>query len=167
MENRRWRSGGCSPRSNTNKGVGVYAGRVILVLLIAVLAASAILFHACEASAHPVLSKAQVKQAKAGVPSGAAKWGQMTNGYWSRWLWKYRHRRLTVPELHKALLIIWRESNGRPGVVNSSSGCAGLFQLLPGHSRGKYNLLNPRTNISLAGMLYVRLSWRPWALTAW
>lgn len=145
----------------------MYAYRAIVILLFFVLAVSALIFHACDAQAHPRLSNEQVKIAKAGVYHPAAKWGQMVNRYWSRWLWRYKHRRLTVPELHKALLVIWRESNGQPGCVNPSSGCTGLFQLLPAHARGKYNLKNPVTNISLAGMLYVRLGWRPWAATAW
>jgi hypothetical protein len=141
-------------------------------LLLPVAAATVLLFVGlaigCQvAQAHPLLSKSQVRVAKRDVPAPAAKWGQMVNRYWSRWLWKYKHRRLTVAELHKALLIVWRESNGQPREVNGSSGCAGLFQLLPAHSQGKYDLLNPKTNCSLAGMLYVRLGWRPWAATAW
>jgi len=137
--------------------------RVVLSVLLLVLAGAIAPPSRADAAAGE-LSRAQVRIACRSVPAGAARWAHAVNRYWGRWLARYQHRRLTVSELRRALLIIWRESNGQPRVVNHSSGCAGLFQLLPAYGRGRYNLLQPQTNISLAGMLYVRRGWAPWAL---
>jgi hypothetical protein len=98
------------------------------------------------------------------LPDSVERWRPLVRLYWDRWLVKYRHRHISAAEIRRALLIIQRESNGYPRAVNPVSGCAGLFQLLPGYARGRFDLFNPRTNISLAGMLYVRRGWRPWAL---
>lgn len=135
------------------------------LLVAAALALALVVLSASDAEA---LSKKQIRVAKKGVPAAAARWAPIVNMYWDRWLKKYKGRRLTVPELHKALLIIWRESRGNPRCVGPAPYyCRGLFQLLPGHARGKWDLFKARVNASLAGMLYVRLGWRPWASTAY
>ncbi len=111
------------------------------------------------------LSTAQVKRAAAGMPPSVARWAPTVNKYWGRWLWRYKHRCLTVTELRRALRVIRTESRGSPRARNPVTGCTGLFQLLPGYSRGVYDLRNARTNISLAGQLYVRRGWSPWPWT--
>jgi len=138
-----------------------------LLAFLAALTVSLADIPTAQAASHPTLTRQQVRTAQHGVHSAAARWAPQVNRYWSRWLWRYLHRRLTVAELHRALLIIWRESGGQPGEVNPTSGCAGLFQLVPGHWRGRFDPFNPITNISLAGMLYVRRGWAPWATTAY
>jgi len=106
-------------------------------------------------------------EARGDLPQSVYRWHLMVHKYWQRWSLRILHRRITNAEVHKALWIIYRESRGDPRAVNRYSGCAGLFQLLPGYSRGKYNLLDPRTNCSLAAQLYVRRGWAPWRATAW
>jgi len=114
------------------------------------------------------LSASQVRKAQRGVPRASARWAPLVNKYWSRWLQKYKGRRLTAGELNRALWVIHYESSGRPRCVGPGPYyCRGLMQLLPGHGRGRYDLFNPRTNISLAGQLYCRRGWRPWAATAY
>lgn len=100
-----------------------------------------------------------------GLPACARRWCPAVRHYWGRWVRKYKHRRLTRTESRRALRVIYVESRGRAWACNSRTGCTGLFQLLPGHSRGIYNLRHGATNISLAGMLYVRCGWRPWPWT--
>ena len=100
-----------------------------------------------------------------GLPACARQWCPAVRRYWGRWVRKYKHRRLTRTESRRALRVMFVESRCRPGARNPRTGCTGLYQLLPGHSRGIYNLRHGATNISLAGMLYVRLGWRPWPWT--
>jgi len=137
---------------------------VLLVLLISLTAAVAA--TDAQAASHPKLSKRCVRLAQRGVPRPAARWAPLVNRYWSRWLWKYKHRRLRTWELRKALWVIWRESRGNPRDVTSASGCTGLFQLLRAHGHGR-ELTNPRTNISIAGQHFAFKGWAPWRATAW
>lgn len=135
----------------------------IALILLAVLAAAPsaqaqVRHHPCQ------LTRSQVHRACRRVPTAAARWAGLINKYWSRWLARIQHRHLAEAELHHALLIVWRESNGRPRARNPYSGCSGLFQLLPVYSRGKFDLMNPVTNISLAGELFSRRGWQPWRL---
>lgn len=127
------------------------------------LSASAVWPSDAAARAHQ-LSRAQCRAAAIGVPKAAARWAGLVNHWWSKWHWKVRYHGITGAELHKALLICWRESRGLARARNSSSGCAGLFQLQPAYARGRYNLMRPLTNISLAGQLFARRGWSPWAL---
>lgn len=143
-----------------------YAIVLALLALLASLAAATLAADA-QAASHPKLSKKCVRLAARDVPRAAARWAPLVNRYWSRWLWKYKHRRLKTWELRKALWVIWRECRGNPRCVNPASGCAGLFQLIPGHWHGRFDPFSPKTNISLAGMLYVRRGWAPWRATAW
>lgn len=83
--------------------------------------------------------------------------------YWSRWLWRHGRKRLTVAQLNRALWVIWYESRGDPGL--RAGRCYGLFQVDRAHS--SLNLRNPVTNVSLAGQLFVRRGWSPWAATAY
>jgi hypothetical protein len=110
------------------------------------------------------LTKSQVRLASRGIPATAARWAPTINKYWTRWHYRLLGHGLTVSELRYALLICLRESRGLPNARNPYSGCSGLFQLLPAFSRGRYNLYNPVTNISLAGMLFARRGFSPWQI---
>ena len=92
------------------------------------------------------------------------RWRFYVSKYWNRWCVVILHRRATAAEIHRALVIIKRESRGKWRAVNRVSGAVGLFQLLPGYSRGKYDLRDPRTNCSLAAQLWVRRGWQPWRM---
>jgi len=100
-------------------------------------------------------------EARGSLPQSVYRWHFMVHKYYQRWSLRVLHRRITNAEVHKALWIIYRESRGNPRAVNRYSHCTGLFQLLPGYSRGKYDLRDPRTNCSLAAQLYVRRGWQP------
>lgn len=119
---------------------------------------------AAEAKAYPQLSKKQEKIAKRGLPHAVQKYAHVVNRYWSKYLWKDGHRRLSVRALRNALCVIWWESNGRR-YCKTGVHC-GIFQIRRDHFRGR----NPWRIVSQAatsGMLYARLGWRPWAQTAY
>ena len=99
-----------------------------------------------------------------GYPQTVRRWCPLVRELFGRNVRQRLHRSFSAAEARHALYIIWRESRGLPWVVNRSSGCTGLFQLLPGYSRGKYNLANPRSNVGLAAQLYCRRGWQPWAV---
>ena len=92
------------------------------------------------------------------------RWRFYVHRYFDLWARRILRRRVSNAEIHHALVIIKRESGGNWRAVNPRSHCTGLFQLLPGYSRGKYNLLDPRTNCSLAAQLWVRRGWQPWRM---
>jgi Putative peptidoglycan binding domain/Transglycosylase SLT domain len=58
--------------------------------------------------------------------------------------------------------IIWRESRGQPGVVNSI-GATGLMQVMQRYYPG-VNLTDPFTNLQVSYNLYKSRGWKPWAL---
>lgn len=62
-----------------------------------------------------------------------------------------------------ALCIIKWESGGNPNAVNSSSGAAGLFQIMPfwWDAYGG-NRFNPETNVALAAKIYADYGWGAW-----
>ena len=95
------------------------------------------------------------------------RWRFYVSKYWNLWARRILGRHVTNAEIHRALVIIKRESGGNWRAVNPRSHCTGLFQLLPGYSRGKYDLRDPRTNCSLAAQLWVRRGWAPWRASAW
>lgn len=139
---------------------------MLALLALSVALVEAAVAPAADAASHPKLSKKCVRIAQRDVPRAAARWAPLVNRYWSRWLWRYKHRRLKTWELRRALWVIWRESRGRPGNVNRSSGCTGLFQLLPAHGHGR-TLRRAITNISIAGQHFAFKGWAPWAATAY
>lgn len=114
-------------------------------------------------SSPPRLSAKQVRRAQAGVPRAAARWAPTVERYWSRWLWRHGRKRLTVAQLNRALWVIWYESRGDPDL--RAGRYYGLFQVDRAHS--SLDLRNPVTNASLAGQLFARRGWRPWAATAY
>jgi len=59
------------------------------------------------------------------------------------------------------LWVIQHESSGNPSAVNSSSGAAGLAQILPA-AHGSGNWTDPETNIAYAAKLYKQSGWKPW-----
>jgi hypothetical protein len=65
-----------------------------------------------------------------------------------------------------ALIIMRRESGGRPTARNLASGCAGLYQLAPLWWRGRYNPYDPDTNVRLAVTIWRSSGWSAW-VTAW
>ena len=134
----------------------------LVVFIVMAAVAAACLVSVEEAHAYPKLSKKQVRIAQRNVPRRAAKWAPLVNKYFSKYLWKVRHRKLRRNELRHLLWVIWRESRGNWRCVYR--GHYGLFQVSGGHFRGR-NRLRPVSNVATAAMLYARLGWRPWAAT--
>lgn len=62
--------------------------------------------------------------------------------------------------------VVWRESNGRPQVVNRCSGCYGLLQLHPCHwgGKGRAWIRDPFNQLRLGWKLYRGSGASPWAL---
>lgn len=62
--------------------------------------------------------------------------------------------------------VVWRESNGRPQVVNRCSGCYGLLQLHPCHwgGKGRAWIRDPFNQLWLGWKLYRGSGASPWAL---
>ena len=119
---------------------------------------------AAEAKAYPQLSKKQEAKAKKGLPRAVQKYAHVVNRYWSKYLWKDGHRRLSVKVLRNALCVIWWESRGKK--YDRLGRYCGIFQIDVAHFKGR----NPWRIVSQAatsGMLFARLGWRPWAQTAY
>ncbi len=78
-----------------------------------------------------------------------------------RWVWLSRQVGWPRSQVPALMYVINRESRGDPGVVNPSSGCAGLLQLHPLHGLGE-TALDPRTNLSFGLRLWRSNGWTPW-----
>lgn len=96
-----------------------------------------------------------------GLPATVRRWCPVVRYYWGRWQWRYRDRRITEAEVGHALRIMYRESRGLPYVHNGPY--QGLYQIWYKHAP-QYNLFRGPVNVSVAGQMFVRLGWAPWAL---
>ena len=146
--------------------------RRIVVLILAVLLAGVVGYAALTALRDsPAYGAERVRAAHAvpghscrtcrGLPSTVRRWCPVVRYYWGRWQHRYRDRRITEAEVRHALLIMQRESRGLPYVRNGQF--HGLFQIWWRHAPA-YNLFRGPVNVSVAGQMYVRLGWGPWAL---
>ena len=88
-----------------------------------------------------------------GGTSSGTRWGPLA--LWVGW------PRACIPNL---VYIIMRESSGRPNAVNSSSGCAGLLQILPSNVSQPWRLFDPEYNLRQGLRVYRLAGWSPWAL---
>jgi len=102
--------------------------------------------------------KARLAKAKRGVPYKSRRYAKLVSRYFA----KYLHRPLGVRELRRLLWVIHYESGGNPRCVYR--GHYGLFQLMPGHLRGR-PMFKPVSNIATAAMLYARNGRAPWLAT--
>jgi soluble lytic murein transglycosylase-like protein len=62
-----------------------------------------------------------------------------------------------------ALSVMRKESGGDPSAVNSSSGCAGLFQLSHHHGTMQQRL-DPAYNVATAARLHAAGGWSAWSV---
>lgn len=65
--------------------------------------------------------------------------------------------------------VLYRESKGSPGVVNGSSGAAGLLQFMPPWYHGEWGYpafdpFDPRANLKAGVWLWHREGWNPWSM---
>lgn len=74
-----------------------------------------------------------------------------------------KYLRWPSSQLGNATTCIRRESSGNPRALNSSSGCAGLFQLSPGHWAGHFDPFDARLNAAYSLRLWRRSGWSPWS----
>jgi soluble lytic murein transglycosylase-like protein len=86
--------------------------------------------------------------------TSAATWRPLVRWYWP------------ASQVEYALVIMRRESGGRPGALNAGSGCAGLFQLAPCWYAGRFNPFDPEQNVKHAVRVWRSSGWHAW-VTAW
>jgi len=104
-----------------------------------------------------IIDREQVRTAHSHA-AGGQSWRALVSVYWP-------------PDLvDRAMCILWEESKGREWIVNTRSGAAGLFQImpfwweksLPAEYRG--DRLDPATNVRAAYYIYERQGWGAWTV---
>lgn len=86
-----------------------------------------------------------------------------------RWTWLSRGTGWSWVQMPTLMMVVSRESGGRPDALNPS-GAAGLLQEMPGWYRGEwwqytYDPFNPRSNLHYGHLIWHRSGgWAPWNL---
>lgn len=118
-----------------------------------------------ERAAHRELARARTEYSEARAVArhtrtATAQYGKTVG----RWIWLLGDVGWPRSTWGQLAFIINRESRGYPGVVNSSSGCTGLLQILPSNVSEPARLSDPRYNLEQGLRLYRLAGFSPWAL---